>query len=70
MKLPEKYNLYKCNQIMDELETDIGILRVRYNSYSVEDVCKTNIDKLKKIEAKITHLQLAMEEIGKLREHR
>lgn len=70
MKLPKDYNLYKHNEILDQLETDVAILRVRYTSFSVDQIVANNLEKLKKIEAKITHLQLALEEIGKLREKR
>ena len=68
MKLPKNYNLYRHNEILDEMETDIAILRVRYNSYSVDVVVESNLVKLNKLAAKILHLQLALEEIGKLRE--
>lgn len=70
MKLPKNYNLYRHNEILDEMETDIAILRVRYNSYSVDVVVESNLVKLNKLAAKILHLQLALEEIGKLREKR
>lgn len=70
MKLPKDYNLYRHNEILDEMETDIAILRVRHNNYSVDAVVESNLAKLNKLAAKILHLQLALEEIGKLREKR
>ncbi len=69
MKLPEKMNLYKHNESLEDLHTVAQMLLMPHQDKAdwkdVKIICTDNLRRLKKISAIITHLELAIDEVLK-----
>lgn len=66
MKLPKQYNLYKINEHLEKLAKYAQVISCEWDGLAEDLVCKYNLVYLKDMNAIITHLELALDEVLKL----
>jgi len=68
MKLPHKFDKYSHNSQMDKLNSLVTNLTWDCGSKecNIKQICTDNLERLKKISAIITHLELVIDEVLKV----